>query len=245
MALSLKEVDQLVGTSKQNQVKLCVIHNMLFEPVIMKARATVDESAIGDLVGVDIKLLSLTGATLLMNRDHWCHQLPGGIFIETLPHAIYLAEGFLGNLEPIALCSGKSGSYDWVVADEIGVILSGQRGMATIAGSCNTYKDKVIIDVYGTKKNLRIDLWNSIMTQYSVGTGSRPSRALKNLSQGFSILAGTVSTTSSVISGTFHSGHYTLIRRFIESIQNNKQPPVTLEEAKEVVRVLEKITAQI
>ena len=83
------------------------------------------------------------------------------------------------------------------------------------------------------------------MTEYGVGGESLPSRALENLSQSFSILASTVSATLGVISGKFHNGHYTLIRRFIESIQNDTEPPVTGEEGREVVRVLEKVTAQI
>ncbi|MCK4823043.1 hypothetical protein KA005_45195, partial [bacterium] len=72
-----------------------------------------------------------------------------------------------------------------------------------------------------------------------------PSRALENLNQGFSILANTIFATLSVLSGKFHWGHYNLIQRFIESIQNDTEPPVTGEEGREVVRVLEKITAQI
>ena len=245
MALNLEEVSEMVVASKRNHVKLCEVHNKLFEPVMMKARAMVSKGSIGDFVGMDIKELSLTDAALLMNKEHWCHKLPGGIFSETLPHAIYLAAAFLGNLEPVAAQSRKFSGYDWVTADEIRIILKGRKGMGTITYSCNSTKDKVIIDIYGTKKNLRIDLWNSVMTEYGVGTGSRPSRALENLSQSFSILVSSIFTTLSVISGKFHSGHYTLIRGFIESIRNDTEPPVTVEETREVIRTLEKITAQI
>jgi predicted dehydrogenase len=59
------------------------------------------------------------------------------------------------------------------------------------------------------------------------------------------MLASTVSTTLSVISGKFHTGHCTLIQRFIESIQSDTEPPVTLQEARDVIEVVEKVTAQI
>ena len=131
------------------------------------------------------------------------------------------------------------------MADEIRIILKGRKGMGIISYSCNAAKSKIIIDIHGTKKHLRIDLWNSVMTEYGVGTESRPSRALENLSQSFSILASTLSTTLSVISGTFHSGHYNLMQRFIKSIQNDTEPPVTLQEARNVLEVMEKVTAQI
>ena len=70
MALSLKEFDEMVGASKENHVQLCVVHNKLFEPVMMKARAMVSGGSIGGLVGIDIKELSQSDALLLMNKDH-------------------------------------------------------------------------------------------------------------------------------------------------------------------------------
>jgi predicted dehydrogenase len=245
VALNLGEVDEIASAAQLNNVKVCQVHNKLFEPVMMKAHAVVNKGGIGDLVGIDITVLSLSAAAKLRNREHWCHSLPAGIFTETLPHPIYLAAAFLGNLEPVGTHTGKSSSYDWVVADEIRIILKGGKGMGAITCGCSSSKDKVILNIYGTKKNLRIDLWNSVITEYGVGTGTRPSRALENLGQSFSILASTVSTTLSVVSGKFHTGHYTLIRRFIQSIQNDTEPPVTLQEARDVIEVVEKITAQI
>ncbi len=247
MALNLREFDEMASAAKQHNVKLCQVHNILFEPVMMKARATVSKGSIGDVVGIDIQTLHSQASTkpMLMNREHWCHSLPAWIFTETLPHPIYLAAAFLGKLEPIGTYTRKSSSYDWVVADEIRIILKGRKGMGTISYSCNSAKSKTIIDIHGTKKHLRIDLLNSVITEYGVGTESRPSRALENLGQSFSILAGTVSTSLSVISGKFRNGHYTLIQRFVESIQNNTEPPVTLQEARDVIEVVEKITTQI
>lgn len=245
MAFSVKEADEMMAASKRNHVKLCVVHNKLFEPVLMKARAMVNEGSIGDLVGIDIKDLS-EAVALIANKDHWCHKLPGGILGEALPHPIYLAVAFLGNLEPVAVHTRKFSSYDWVVADEIRMILEGEKGVGAITFSCNSpKKDKVIIDIFGTERNLRIDLFNSVMTSYGVGGSSRPSRGLENLSQTFQLLTSTASAVVNVISGRFHCGHRTLIQRFIESIQNDTEPPVTMEEGREVVRVLEKITAQI
>ena len=182
IALSLKEVDEMISASKGDHVKLCVVHNKLFEPVMIKARARVREGSIGDLVGIDIKELSRSDSRLLVNKDHWCHKLPGGVFNETIPHSIYLTAAFLGHLAPVAVQSRNFSSYEWVVADGIRIILEGRKGLGAITYGSSSPKDKVIIDVYGTIKNLRIDLWNSLMTEYGTSTMSHPSRALENLS---------------------------------------------------------------
>jgi predicted dehydrogenase len=52
----------------------------------------------------------------------------------------------------------------------------------------------------------------------------------------------TAETTLSVVTGRFHSGHFTIIRSFIQSIRNNTDAPVSMEQAREVIRVLEGIT---
>lgn len=245
MALNTKEADEMVQASKEGKVELCVVHNKLFEPVMMKAKAMVNEGGIGELMGIDIEDLLPKDIDMMVNKEHWCHKLPGGMLGETLPHPIYLAVGFLGNLEPVAVHTRKLSSYDWIVADEIRIILEGKKGMGAITFSCSSPKDKVIINIFGTRKHLRIDLWNSVITEYGVGDESLTSRGLENLRQGFSIIASTLFTTLSVISGQFHWGHYNLIQRFIGSIENNTEPPVTGEEGRGVVRVLEKVITQI
>ncbi len=244
MALDVLTVDRMVDTSKRNHVKLCVVHNKLFEPVMMKARAMVNQGGIGDLVGIDVKEYVRREDPLLMNKDHWCHQLPGGFFAETLPHSVYIAQAFLGVMEPIAIHARKTSGYEWVIADEIRVIVEGRKGGGVIAHMYGSPKDKLVVEVYGTKKNLRIDVWNSVLIEYGIGTGSRFSRVLENLGQSSSILVESVAATLSVISGRFHNGHHILIRKFIESIRNDTEPPVTLEEAREAVRVVEAITAR-
>ena len=247
IALALREIDEIEKAASVNNVKVCQMHNFLFEPVIMKACTFVSEGRIGNVTGIDIRMLGSQSRVeaMLADKKHWCHGLPAGIFTETLPHPIYLAVAFLDKVQPVQTCIGKSRSYDWVVADEIRVVLKSRKGMGTISYSSHSAKDKVIIDIRGTKKHLRIDLWNSVMTGYGFGTETRASRALENLGQSLSILTNTTSTTLNVITGKFHCGHYTLIRQFIQSIQNNSEPPVTFQQARDVIEVLEKITAQI
>jgi len=247
IALNLRDIDEIEKAARVNNIRVCQIHNFLFEPVMMKACTVVSEGRIGNVTGIDIQMLGSKSRDepMLVDKKHWCHSLPAGILTEMLPHPIYLAVAFLGKVEPVQTYTGKSRSYDWVVADEIRVVLKSEKGVGTISYSCNSAKNKVIIDIHGTRRHLRIDLWNSVMTGYGFGTETRTSRALENLLQSFSILTNTTSTTLNVITGKFHCGHYTLIRQFIQSIQNNSEPPVTFQQARDVIEVLEKITAQI
>ncbi|MFC2067611.1 Gfo/Idh/MocA family protein [Chloroflexota bacterium] len=247
MALSLKEAGEMAEVAEQNNIKIGTVHNKLFEPVMMKALTMVNMGVVGDMVGMDIQVLhsKRRSAVMLMNKEHWCHNLPAGILGETLPHPLYLAAAFMGKLEPVRVYSRKLCNYDWVIADEIKIILNSERCTGTISFACNSPQSKTIIDIHGTKKHLRVDLFNSAMTEYGSGTGTIPSRAFENLGQCYSILANSLSAALKVISGQFRQGHHTLIKRFVESIRYNTEPPVTLEEARDVTEAIEKITAQI
>ena len=49
MATMLSEADEMVATAREYGVKLCVIHNILFSPVVQKAKSLIDTGAIGEL----------------------------------------------------------------------------------------------------------------------------------------------------------------------------------------------------
>jgi predicted dehydrogenase len=150
---------------------------------------------------------------------------------------------FLGHLEPVAVYARKLGNYDWVVADELRVIMESENGIATVTSSCNSPIDVIVLVFFGTKMNLVIEISDSILFTYPSSRLSRPisedfRRAFQHVSNG-------VWRTFNWISRRYYSGHYTLIRRFTESIQNATESPVTMEEGREVIRVYEKIAAQI
>jgi predicted dehydrogenase len=246
MALTTKEADEMIEAARANQVQLGVVHNELFMPVVIKARAMVDEGVVGDVVGVSITDSMARDADLLLNKDHWCHKLRGGIFGEMLAHPLYLAQAFLGELEPVAVYSRKLGSRDWMAADELRVILEGKNGLATITESVNWPEDFMVLDIFGTRMSLHVDIWGAVMTGYGVaGGGGRLSRGRQNLEMGFQRLGGTAATAFNVLSGRFRDGHRALIGRFLESVRTGIGMPVTVEEAREAVRLYQAVTAKI
>jgi len=245
MASSVKEADEMVSASKRNQAKLCVVHNMLFQSVVMKARSIISQGGIGDVTGLDIRFSMAGRNGALADKNHWCHRLPGGVFGEILPHPIYLSRAFLGHVEPLAVCKKKLSDYDWVVADELRVILEGDKGLATITSSHNWSRDTIAFDIFGTRMSLRVDINNGVLIKYGRGTQNLLSIGWQNLGQSFQWLTGTASATLDVISRRYHSGTHTLIQRFTGSIQKAVEPPVTGQEGREVMRMYEEITAQI
>lgn len=54
MALKVSDCDEMISVSRDHKVKLCIIHNQLFYPPLLKAKELVSKGVIGDLIGMRI-----------------------------------------------------------------------------------------------------------------------------------------------------------------------------------------------
>lgn len=248
IAHTLEEADSLVKASRGKGLKLSVIQNMLFLPPVEKMRSRVRSGAIGEVVRVEIRHSSPPrDYSAIADPQHWWHRLPGGCFGDVMPHPIYLARAFLGEIQVVAVHATKLGHFDHLPIDEVQILVKGEKALGTIIISLN-WPSLWHLDVYGTERSLHGDLNHSYAVTCSGRTNmGRPSAgfvARENLNRSLQIVADSVSTAFRVRSGS-HRGHFVQIRKFAESVRDNTEPPVTAEEAREVLRLWLDITRQI
>ncbi len=166
LALNTRDADRMIEVSRKNNVKLGTNHHLLFLPTVMKMKSIISKGIIGDLVRVEIKQsCPPQDFPIIADPNHWWHKLPGGVFGDTLPHPIYLAREFLGEIEPVAVYPRKMGNLDHMRFDEVQIILEGEKGVGTIISSCN-WPSLWMIDIFGTKKNIHANLHNSVVITY-------------------------------------------------------------------------------
>jgi len=246
MALSTSEADQMVAVSRSKGVKLCVVHNLQFTPVVQKAKSLVESGAIGDVVSVDVIMLAGKDGAI-SKEGHWCHSLPGGIFGEFAPHALYLASAFLGKINSAQAMAIKQSSYSWVTADEWRVILQAENGLGTLTISCNSPIPTHTIDILGTRKNLHLNNFTMTMIQHSSGTLRILDLIYDDLKSGFQLLRGNASRLLAAVFGQrwYGVGHRVLIQKFLESVRDDTEPPVTGEDGRETLRIIEDILVQL
>ena len=241
MALTVKEADEMINMAEKKQVKLCVIQDMLFSLVVTKMRSIARQGLLGDILRIDIKQFRPKNNPEFLNKHHRMHTRPGGIIVgDDLAHPVYLAREFLGDLEVIAAYTRKVGSVKHVPFDEIQVILKGEKGQGSIVSSYNFLQGAMIIDIFGTEMNLHGELGNSILFKYKGPGNSTLGRALENLNRCLQIFSSTLYAGTRAISGRY-GGHRILIAKFIESILNDTEPPVTAATGREVVRILDSV----
>jgi len=247
MATSVQEADKMVDSSKKHNVKLCVVHQNLCNPVVMKAKHLVETGVVGDLLNVVVQTFETKESEMCLNENHWCHTLPGGIFYEILPHPVYLLQSFLKDVTPVQVISKKLGEVEWMKNDELRVLVEAENGLGSIVASCNSPIHGDTFDILGSKIALRADLWGRTLLTFRPRTQSSLSVGMSNLHlslQLFKVIGSTASTFLKTFRGKV-SAHYTFISRFIDSILSDGEPPTTAEDGRETVKTVEAICKQI
>lgn len=245
MATNVQDADRMIRTAKKNNVLLYPIHNTLFNPIMRDVKRLIEKGGIGDIVGMDVTYLKRRDDDWVINRNHWSHRLPGGIFGEILAHPIYLELAVLGKLDVLSVHTEKFLPHKWLKADELRVTLKGEKSIGRIMISLNSPKDSVLVNIYGTKMGLDVDLWGLVLVKNKPRKYSVFSLGSDNVSRGLQQLKGGVSAAIKFIRGKALSGHYILIPNFVNVVRNGEKPLVTTEEGREIARILEKITEQI
>lgn len=245
MALKVSDCDQMIDAAHNNRAKLCIIHNQLFNPPFLKARRMVAAGAIGEFTGMRI-LLSDPREDMIMREDYWIHKLPGGLIGESGPHIVYLSLAFLGSVKGVDIYAKNFLEHPWAPFDEFRIELEGEKAMSSIALSYTGNRRDLYVDIFGTEGVIHLDLCSKLLVHYGRKESVRPvpfARYFLNTSS--QVMGGIAANAFGLMTRTLKFGHEILIKDFVDSILNNRQPPVTDEEGREVVRVMELIVARL
>lgn len=245
MALKVSDCDEMIHVSQQQGVKLCVVHNMLFYPIFLKARRLVAEGIIGDFLGMRI-FVSNPRDEMIMRKDYWIHNLPGGLIGETGPHVVYLSLAFLNNVKAMDVYAKNFLEHPWAPFDEFRIELEGENALSSIGISYASNRQVVYVDIYGTEGVLHLDIQNMLLIRHGGKESTKPiDLARYSLSSAFQIIGGVATNAFTVMTGRVNLGHDIVIEKFIDSILNDHQPPVSGEEGREVTRVMEMIVERL
>jgi predicted dehydrogenase len=249
LGMSVKEIDEMYRTSRRNNVKLCVVHQNLFNSAFQKAFHMVRNGDIGEVLGVDVGTYIRRDNYMCLNSEHWCHKLPGGIFFEILPHPVYLLQAFLRNIRPSSVLAKHLSGYPWMKADELKVLVNGDNGVGLIVASCNSPFHGDSLYLFGSKMCLHVDLWGRSVIKYKPRTEQPLSVGKANLvlaSQFLSLIGATFSNSfTAIFRGEKVSAHYGFLKAFFEALRTDGKMPVSEEEARENVRIVETICHMI
>lgn len=245
LALTVEDVDELIKVAQRKNVKLCVVHQNLFNPAVKKTRQLVQSGAVGKVISVDVGTFIQKDNYMMVNGKHWCHSLPGGIFFEILPHPVYLFQLFARNGTPSCIAGEKLSQYPWIKIDDLRVLMKAENAIGSVTASCNSPFHGDTLNVLGTELGLQADLWGRSVIKFKPRTEAPYSVGKNNLdlaSQFGSLIGTTFSNSITMAAGGVKvSAHYGFIAEFVKSVREDGKLPVSFEEARENVRIVQDI----
>lgn len=247
IALDTSEADKMLSSAKENNVKLCIIHNFLYNPIVQKSLSLVASGEIGDVLSVHVQILEKqTGA--LSNPDHYCHRMRGGRIGDLIEHPIYLIMKLLGKVSSVKAVAKKVSHFPWVERDEISVLLEAEKGIGSFHISCNAHFFSHVMEIRGTRKSLFLNnLFMTMVNHNYVRSLRLRDFAAENLSLAAQLINTAISGTLRGRLGHrwYRDGHRRIIADFVRSIGDDTDPPVKAEDSRECLRVFEEVWSQI
>ncbi len=222
MALSSSEADDMIEAARRQDRSLAVCHNFLFEPAAVRARRLAESGRLGQILSVDAYWSAYRhGQPDRYSHTGWIPELPGGALHEIAPHAVYTLQAFLGPVEMVH-AAVRSPSDLSPPCGEAHVLFNGRLALGSASLSLSTRPQTITVRVHGTDATVQADLIRHVVT--TQGTRLPPWR-------------------EPCLSA--YPGHDALIARFYESLRESAPPPVTGEQGRDVVGVLERLWSAI
>lgn len=252
-----EEIDLLHQHWRAAGTKLTVAHNQKFDAGNRQAVALVRAGKIGRVLNVDrVWIRDPEDDRMMADQQYWAHRLPGGRWGETLPHDLYLARQFLGELSVVSVSGAFSHRrWPWLPADEVKVTLTNGQAYCglrlSLAAERGLHRPMLIA---GSRGSLLVH--ESAVTLLDARPDQRP---LADAAAALSAFGGRVAKSLRRTAGRGlralglrrkgggrpGTGQFRLVESFVNHVVHDGPPPVSWEEAAATQRLAFEIGAAL
>ena len=249
VVLTHREWVSVARLLKANDLQLAVVHHLKFINSVLRAKQWVDQGLIGRVLRMESLFLTDPMHDRMLTTDsHWSHPLPGGRWLETLPHNLYLIHLFAGPLAVSSITAVATAARpNGVSADEVSVSFQGADRLATIHFSAHCGLNVRTATIIGSHGIIRLDLLSNLATIHRIGdnrlTRSFGRGMLEAVSQAAQSAVQKPMTALRRLRGW--TPHAVLIAAFEQQLVGSGSPPTPVAEIEYVVRTCEEIGREI
>ncbi|MBS7621477.1 Gfo/Idh/MocA family oxidoreductase, partial [Candidatus Bathyarchaeota archaeon] len=239
-AMNTKEAERMMEAAQRNNVKICVSHNFLFSHSMKKARRLRDVGAFGKVTSV----IALQMSNLKRRLPKWYPLLPGGLFFDESPHIIYSILEFLGGNASVSWSRVERWENNPQPLSRVEAFLEAkaENSTAYIYSAFNSPRDEWIMAIMGTKRVAIIDFFRDTIIELKEGGRHTPFEVLMNsLNFLWQMTKETANSSFRFLAKSLYFGHDELIRKFIDAVEKNTEPPVPAKDGKLILKIIEQI----
>jgi predicted dehydrogenase/uncharacterized protein YbjT (DUF2867 family) len=238
MAVSVAACERMVHAAEQASRLLCVGHCLLFSPAMVRARELLASGAVGEIVQVAASFNYDVRRNPNFGKGHWSNSLPGGLAEDLAVHPASLLISLLG--EPRKISSARRGA-------EVAALIETDRGLGTLSLSLRARPDMSLVDIYGTRRMLRLNISSMAVTVHrDFPVPKVVGRAIGNVDVAKQLLGGTAGSAWKLLRGKVDGsyGIIPLVHAFYRAVQSGAPAPVDAGEGVTAVGILRSIWPQ-
>lgn len=245
MVLSTQDLDRILEAQRVSGSRICVLHNLKYNRGVQTAGRWVKDGRIGTPLSLERHFLTHPSVDRMLHiANHWSHRLPGGRWVETLPHELYIIHQFLGPLEIQHVQTLRlADSPHPHTADEMLVSLQGPDSLATLRFSARCRSNHRSLTLHGSEGSIRVELLAGTASLFTPRTGKWVRGVGLDTLNSFSTLAGMIPDRMAAVRSRMRqeTPHSRLIGDFALHLKGRGPSPVPLDEIEYVVRTGELI----
>ena len=238
-AMNSKESEEMIAVARRNNVKLCVSHNFLFSRSMKKVKQLRDSNELGKITGA----IALQLSNLKRRLPTWYPSLPGGLFFDESPHMLYSILEFLGDVS-VEWASTTKFENNTQPISRVEALMSSKSTDATayLRFAFDAPRDEWVLMIMGTKRVMLVDFFRDTVLELGQGGEHSAFEVLSHsLNYMWQFTKETANSGARVLARNLYFGHSELIRRFIDSIENDTKVPISAESGKQVIELIERI----
>jgi predicted dehydrogenase/nucleoside-diphosphate-sugar epimerase len=245
MAETVADCDLMIAKARETGRVLSVNHSARMDPIVLQALDRIDSGAIGRVLSVNF----------FRSSDY--PPYPGGPVIPapfckgSYPfqdlgvHGLYLMEAFLGPIESAAVRYYSTGLDPNLFFDEWHASLECSRGPAHLYFSWNVRPVQNEVVVHGAKGVMYIDCYLQTLTVRKVMPAPKPIQriagaGLNSLSMLGKVTANTIKFATKRLLPS--PGIHVSVVKFYEALAKRENPPVSSDEGRRMIAILEDVS---
>jgi len=241
-AMNSKESEEMIAAARRNNVKLCVSHNFLFSRSMKRVKQLRDSNELGKVTGA----IALQLSNLKRRLPTWYPSLPGGLFFDESPHMLYSILEFLGDVS-VEWAGTTKFEDNRQPLSRVEALMASKSTDATayLRFAFDAPRDEWILMIMGTKRVMLVDFFRDTVLELAEGGEHTAFEVLSHsLNYMWQYTKETASSGVRLLARNLYFGHSELIRRFIDSIENDTEVPVSAESGKQVIELIEQILSK-
>jgi len=246
MAETTADCDRMIERAREKGLVLSVNHSARLDPIVLEALEIIRNGACGEV----------TSADFLRSSDYAAYSGGPAVppyfrngsypFQDLGVHGLYLLEAFLGPIEHADVRYYASGLGDPnLVFDEWHGLVECARGVGHLYISWNVRPMQNEIIVHGTRGVLHVDCYLQTLSLRKTYPAPKPIQrilgtGLNSLAMLWKVTANTVRFVTGSLKPS--PGIHLSVVKFYEALRKGEAPPVSAEEGRRVISVLEDVS---